>query len=327
MRSSPLDWEAAGAVLFTEGLPAQTLPVCDHYAGNDKFYRKALELRLQLGDCFDITLDLEDGATVGQEQSASQWAGQCVHRHVEQFGENSLRPGVRIHPMQHLSFEQDLEHLLRHNQHPPQYLMLPKPQGLSDVNAAWESISHRCNQEDVAAPALHVLIETHGALDEVKSIAALPFVQSLSFGIMDYVSSFRGAIPKSALNSPDQFDHPLVRQAKLEISKACHQHGKTPSHSVCRNIRNTQSAAQDALRAKHELGYTRMWSIHPTQVAPIVSVLSPTSEELTEAMAVLLAAQEAQWGPIQLNGELHDRASYRYFWELLNAKRLTPHSA
>jgi len=56
-------------------------------------------------------------------------------------------------------------------------------------------------------------------------------------------------------------------------------------------------------------------------------VLSPTSEELTEAMAVLLAAQEAQWGPIQLNGELHDRASYRYFWELLNANRMVQHSA
>jgi citrate lyase subunit beta/citryl-CoA lyase len=31
----------------------------------------------------------------------------------------------------------------------------------------------------------------------------------------------------------------------------------------------------------------------------------------------LLAAQEAAWGPIQWQGKLHDRASYRYYWEVL----------
>ena len=32
---------------------------------------------------------------------------------------------------------------------------------------------------------------------------------------------------------------------------------------------------------------------------------------------VLLAAQRANWGPIQFEGELHDRATYRYYWELI----------
>jgi citrate lyase subunit beta / citryl-CoA lyase len=29
------------------------------------------------------------------------------------------------------------------------------------------------------------------------------------------------------------------------------------------------------------------------------------------------------WGPIQYAGELHDRATYRYFWELLKKARVT----
>jgi citrate lyase subunit beta/citryl-CoA lyase len=36
-----------------------------------------------------------------------------------------------------------------------------------------------------------------------------------------------------------------------------------------------------------------------------------------EATEILAAAQDAAWGPIQHAGRLHDRASYRYYWELL----------
>ena len=33
--------------------------------------------------------------------------------------------------------------------------------------------------------------------------------------------------------------------------------------------------------------------------------------------AILTAAHEAEWGPIQFEGRLHDRASFRYFWGVL----------
>jgi citrate lyase subunit beta/citryl-CoA lyase len=38
---------------------------------------------------------------------------------------------------------------------------------------------------------------------------------------------------------------------------------------------------------------------------------------------ILLAAQDANWGPIQYDGELHDRATYRYFWELVQKAKVT----
>ena len=37
----------------------------------------------------------------------------------------------------------------------------------------------------------------------------------------------------------------------------------------------------------------------------------------------IAAAQEADWGPTQHAGKLHDRASYRYYWELLQRARAT----
>ncbi|WP_205853356.1 hypothetical protein [Zhengella mangrovi] len=36
-----------------------------------------------------------------------------------------------------------------------------------------------------------------------------------------------------------------------------------------------------------------------------------------------LAEQAADWGPIQYKGELHDRATYRYFWSCLQRAAVT----
>ena len=41
------------------------------------------------------------------------------------------------------------------------------------------------------------------------------------------------------------------------------------------------------------------------------------------ATAILIAARDTDWGPIQHAGKLHDRASYRYYWELLERAHIT----
>jgi citrate lyase subunit beta/citryl-CoA lyase len=41
------------------------------------------------------------------------------------------------------------------------------------------------------------------------------------------------------------------------------------------------------------------------------------------AAEILAAAQDADWGPIRHDGKLHDRASYRYYWELLQRAQAT----
>jgi citrate lyase subunit beta/citryl-CoA lyase len=66
-----------------------------------------------------------------------------------------------------------------------------------------------------------------------------------------------------------------------------------------------------------------MWSIHPEQVQPIVQAFTPSASELDEACEILIAAQAAQWGPIEYHNRLHDRASYRYFWSILQRAQKT----
>ncbi|MCY1516605.1 hypothetical protein D9M68_512490 [compost metagenome] len=51
--------------------------------------------------------------------------------------------------------------------------------------------------------------------------------------------------------------------------------------------------------------------------------MRPDFAEVEDAAGILCAAQDAEWGPIQYKGELHDRATYRYFWEVLEKARIT----
>ena len=170
---------------------------------------------------------------------------------------------------------------------------------------------------------IHVLIETHGALREVWEIAAASWMQVIDFGLMDFISSHHGAIPASAMRSPGQFDHRLLSRAKGEIAAAALANGLIPAHNVTLDLKNREVTYNDARRARSEFGFLRMWSIYPAQIEPIVDAMKPDYDEVQDAAAILLEAQACDWGPIQYQGELQDRASYRYFWDLLRKARVT----
>jgi citrate lyase subunit beta / citryl-CoA lyase len=307
-------------VLFEDGAPPPDLPVCDHYCGVELRMRKSLELQAAMGPVFDITLDCEDGAPVGAEREHAEMVAELALSAANLHG----RVGARVHPVDHPAFEQDINILISRAGDRLSHLMIPKPKDAAQLAQAIEAI------DEVAAHhgrgrslPLHALVETHGAVRDVHAMAALPRIQSLSFGLMDFVSAHRGAIPQVAMSAEGQFTHPLVVRAKLDIAAACHAHAKVPSHCVVTEFKNTTALAKAAARAAHDFGYTRMWSIHPAQIQPIIDAFAPTAAEVDEALDILLAAQAAQWAPIKHRDTLHDRASYRYFWHLLQRARRT----
>lgn len=301
--------------LFDPGEPAApALPVCDHYAGTEDRMRKSLALQAKLGPVFDVTLDNEDGAPVGSELEHAHLVAELLDSPDNRHG----RVGVRVLPVGHPRFSDVLRAVMRARQ-PPAYLMLPKPGGLPDIERA----VHFVDATGGRHVPLHALIETHGGLRDVMAIAAHPRIESLSFGLMDFVSAHRGAIPLSAMGVPGQFEHPLVVRAKLEIAAACHAFGKVPSHCVVTEFKHASALQAAATRASREFGYTRMWSIHPSQVQTIVEAFAPTTAEVDLAVEILFAAQAANWAPIRHRDTLHDRASYRYFWHVLERAQRT----
>ena len=289
------------------------LPVCDHCSGVEDRMRKSLQLQAEMlqefGTCiFDVTLDCEDGAAVGQEAAHA--------RLVAQLAKNApagSRVAARVHAVDHQAFEQDVATIVGEAAPHICHIMVPKVESIDDVLRAEAAVDKASGQHI----PLHVLIESPHAVQHAFEIAAHPRVQSISFGLMDFVSAHGGAIPASAMGVQGQFLHPLVVRAKLEIAAACHAYGKQPSHCVVTEFKDEQALGGAARRAYGELGYTRMWSIHPAQIRPILAAFAPDASEMQAATDIVLAAQAARWAPISHQGILHDRASYRYYWQLL----------
>jgi citrate lyase subunit beta/citryl-CoA lyase len=290
------------------------LPVCDHYSGVEARMRKSLRLQAEMGPVFDVTLDNEDGAPAGGEVEQAHLIAELLASPDNRFG----RVGVRVLPVAHARFADVVAVVLSAGRRPA-YLMLPKPRNAAELDHAAQAI----DAGGGADIPLHAMVETHGALADVHALAAHPRVESLSFGLMDFVSAHRGAIPQSAMGVPGQFEHPLVVRAKVEIAAACHAQGKVPSHCVVTEFKHARALQAAAEMAARRFGYTRMWSIHPAQIRPIVDAFAPTVAEIDQAIAILHAAQAAQWAPIRHHDVLHDRASYRYFWQVLERAHRT----
>lgn len=301
-------------VLFESEKPFPALPAVDHYAGSEKLMRKALSLQQELGPIFDVTFDCEDGAHAGAEADHAQMAAELAASSDNHFG----RVGVRIHDLNHPLWQQDLDILVRGAGHRLAFVTLPKARSAAEVRIQVDALRRIEVEHNIERPLpVHVLIETHNALREIWQIVAIDGVESVDFGIMDFVSAHHGALPGSAMVSPGQFTHPVVSRAKCEIVAAALAHGVVPSHNVTTELRDIEHIRADATRARRDFGFLRMWSIHPNQIVPIVEAMRPDFSEVSDATEILIAAQEIGWGPIQHRGKLHDRASYRYYWELL----------
>ena len=281
--------------------------------------RKSLHLQAEMmdefGACvFDVTLDCEDGAPVGGE---GDHAAMVVA--LASLARDKARVAVRVHAVDHPAFDSDMAVIAGRLARQLSHIMVPKVESVADVLRAEQAL--------LAASAgnlpLHVLIESPLAVRNAFDIASHPRVQSLSFGLMDFVSAHGGAIPADGMSSLGQFTHPLVVRAKLEIASACHAFGKVPSHCVVTEFNDAGAMTLAARRASRELGFARMWSIHPQQIRCILAAFAPDEGDIEDASEIIAASAREGWAPISFKGKLHDRASYRYYWHVLERAHKT----
>ena len=306
-------------VLLGAQAGAVALPVCDHYSGVEARMRKSLALQAEMaqefGACvFDVTLDCEDGAPVGGEAEHA-----ALVTELALAAAPGMRVAVRVHPVDHPAFADDVRVIAGRAGQRLCHIMLPKVESAADVETAVLAV----DAAGASGLPLQVLIESPLAVHNAFAIAAHPRVQSLSFGLMDFVSAHGGAIPADGMAAAGQFTHPLVVRAKLEIACAAHAHGKVPSHCVVTEFSDADAMRAAASRAAREFGYTRMWSIHPAQIRPILEAMAPAEREIDTAARLITAAVAARWAPVSFDGVLHDRASYRHFWHVLERAHAT----
>ena len=100
-----------------------------------------------------------------------------------------------------------------------------------------------------------------------------------------------------------------------------------PTHADLTSMREARDLVARAQVAQRQLA-----ELSQAQIDAIVDAMRPAVPEVEKAQAIVHAAQDAQWGPLRIDGELHDRASYRAAWSTLQRARaagipLDPRSA
>ena len=306
------------------GAQARTgvLPVCDHYSGVEARMRKSLQLQAEMteefGACvFDVTLDCEDGAPVGgeAEHAALVVALALLARHQARAS-RCVFIRWTIPPS-----SSDIATIAGQAGATLCHIMVPKVESRAGRGAGLRGAGRSRCRPVAAARADRVAGRGSPRLRHRRASArAVAQLRPDGFRLGAWRRDSRRRHGRRRASSRI----PLVVRAKLEIASACHAHGKVPSHCVVTEFKDTNALrAERRRRAAREFGYTRMWSIHPDQIRPILEAFAPSAHEIDTARKFITAAARADWAPISFEGKLEDRASYRYYWQVLERAHRT----
>jgi citrate lyase subunit beta/citryl-CoA lyase len=227
-----------------------------------------------------IVIDLEDAVAANDKALAREHIGAWLNAQSD-LGERVL---VRINDAGTPWFDADLG-LVRGTG--IRAIMLPKAEH-----------GHQVDRVRAALPSggfVVPIIESARGVLAVESIAAVPAVQRLAFGTLDY-----------ALDLDLSGDERGLTYPACRIAIASRAAGLlAPIAGVTTDIDDEGRLLADLAFAR-ACGFGAKLCIHPRQVAALHRALAPRPEEIAWAQRVLSAANAAR-GAVQVDGQMVDR--------------------
>jgi citrate lyase subunit beta/citryl-CoA lyase len=150
------------------------------------------------------------------------------------------------------------------------------------------------------APPAVAIIETAGGLRSAYQVARHPGVQALLLGTVD-LSLDLGARPD------EDVDALLFAASSVVVDSAAAGLG-SPIDGVCTAVGDEDALRREALRAR-ALGYGSKACIHPSQLAVVHEVFTPSPDEVEQARRLLEAYDAAVLdgrGAIAVDGQMVD---------------------
>lgn len=222
-----------------------------------------------------IAVDLEDAVSPDDKAAARG----CVAAWLEQGGSGTVRINAADTPWH----DADLTMLA---QHPGTALMLPKADAGSTARAVAALSGH----------PIIALVETVRGYMELRQLAAVPGVQRIAFGSIDFGVESGISDVGDAMTS--------VRTA---IVLESHHAGLVPPIDGVSTGFNDEAAVHgDALRSR-QLGFGGKLCIHPKQVPPVNGAFMPDEREVDWARRVLAAIEAAGGGATTVDGKMIDK--------------------
>jgi citrate lyase beta subunit len=231
-------------------------------------------------------LDLEDGVGLSHKDEAREAALSFLAKPAG--GSPGFVWSVRLN---HVTTEAGLKDLLaiRASTKKPRVVMLPKTESVAEVEVALAHVT-----DGSTAPAIIALIETGRGLAAAADIAAHLSVAALGFGGADLAADLHATLAWQ----PMLFARSRIVQAAASAG--------IPAWDVPYLDIHDPDGLKRETEASKELGYGCKLAIHPTQIAIINGVFTPSSRELERAKRIVSASDSAHGGACQVDGKMID---------------------
>jgi citrate lyase beta subunit len=255
-----------------------------------------------------VCVDLEDAVAPALKAGARPEAFAFLAA-ADQKGSGPER-SVRLNPLRTLDGARDLAFLASQ---PPFFsgiLTLTKVDSPEDV-----AVIDALLTEHGSALQLVPLIETTRGLEAVMEIAtASPRIAFLLFGAVDLAAEL--GVP--VLHEP-------LLYARSRVVHAAKRAGIGAFDVPCLDFRNLDLVKAESETAK-QLGFTGKAVLHPSNIAPVQTVFTPSAKEIAEAEGIMAAYRASPTGLAVVDGKLIERPVVRAAERIL-ARAATTSSA
>jgi len=261
--------------------------------------QRMLDKALALGTLDVVMLDIEDGVAPEEKQTARRQIGACLARPDAPAG-GPVR-FVRINRVGRDLMRQDLAHVIQPGL---DGLVLPKVETPDQVTLVDRMLTDGEPQAKIPAgrTGLLVAIESPLGLRNAYEIAtASPRVVGLAFGGEDLAQALGLPLRREG-EARD-----LVFQRSMLVMAAAAADVQAVD-GIWPDLQDVEGLKRYALQSRR-LGFAGMSAIHPSQVAPINEIFSPTADEVAYCRQVIEAFEAAVArgeGAIAFGGQMID---------------------
>ncbi|MEU0853605.1 CoA ester lyase [Streptomyces flaveolus] len=194
--------------------------------------------------------------------------------------------GIRMNSLTTLDGIKDLSALAAYTAR-PDLIVIPKVESARDI----ELVAAALDTNDYT-PDIWALIESPRAFTTLPAIMRAPRLGGVIFGSADYAASVRCGLSWEALH--------YARSALINAATAAN----LPAiDAPTWNLNDPDILRRDAEQAK-ELGFYGKGCVHPRHVQVINDVFTPTVDEITQARAIVAAADASGGTVTTVDGQM-----------------------
>ncbi len=258
-----------------------------------------------------LILDLEDAVPPADKETARLF----VRDSLAELAAAGIRVWVRINGLATGMAQEDLDWIV----HPGLAgVVLPKVESAEDIRTLDRNMIQRAVLQGMAPESLErvaVIESALGLLRAFEIASASPRLTAIALGGVDFCRDM-GVTPSD--------DGRELFYPRAALAVAARAAGCVALDTPCVAVNDIERLRRDSQEAR-QLGFRGKLLIHPSQIAPVNEIFSPSAAEVEIARDIVRTFEEAKkqgLGAVAFQGRMVDEANYRQALDILEQARL-----